>query len=62
MLEAAVSSAICHPNIVQTYDYQIVDTYQSANALRTEATRVRHANLVCSPRGVPLYHQLCEPY
>ena len=42
MLEAAVSSAICHPNIVQTYDYQVVDTYQSATILRTEANRVRH--------------------
>ena len=40
MLEAAVSSAICHPNIVQTYDYQVVDTYQSATGLRTEANRV----------------------
>ena len=40
MLEAAVSSAICHPNIVQTYDYQVVDTYQSATVLRTEANRV----------------------
>ena len=40
MLEAAVSSAICHPNIVQTYDYQVVDTYQSAAVLRTEANRV----------------------
>ena len=40
MLEAAVSSAICHPNIVQTYDYQVVDTYQSASMLRTEANRV----------------------
>ena len=41
MLEAAVSSAICHPNIVQTYDYQVVDMYQSATVLRTEANRVR---------------------
>ena len=40
MLEAAVSSAICHPNIVQTYDYQVVDTYQGATVLRTEANRV----------------------
>ena len=40
MLEAAVSSAICHPNIVQTYDYQVVDMYQSATMLRTEANRV----------------------
>ncbi len=43
MLEAAVSSAICHPNIVQTYDYQVVDMYKSATVLRTEASRVSHA-------------------
>ena len=48
MLEAAVSSAICHPNIVQTYDYQVVDTYQSATLLRTEANRVRHTQRSCS--------------
>ena len=40
MLEAAVSSAICHAHVVQTYDYQVVDRYQSATVLRTEANRV----------------------
>ncbi|CAL5225588.1 g8436 [Coccomyxa viridis] len=39
MLEAAVSSAVCHPNIVQTYDYQVVDMFKSATVLRTEANR-----------------------
>ncbi len=43
MLEAAVSSAVCHPNIVQTYDYQVVDMFKSATVLRTEANRVGHA-------------------
>ena len=47
MLEAAVSSAICHPNIVQTYDYQVVEMYQSAGVLRTEAAGVRDPGLTC---------------
>ena len=46
VLEAAVSSAICHPNIVQTFDYQVVDLYQSANVLRTEANRVRSSHQI----------------
>ncbi|CAL8466947.1 g6483 [Coccomyxa elongata] len=29
LLEAAMSSAICHPNIVQTFDYQILDPSSS---------------------------------
>ncbi|EIE26632.1 kinase-like protein [Coccomyxa subellipsoidea C-169] len=60
LLEAAMSSAICHPNIVQTFDYQILDPSSSAGFFGAQGCRPNLNGLSGALQETRIIMEFCD--